>query len=366
MKKASLITIHSINNFGSVLQTIATVKLLEAHGVKTTVVNYQRDQDRLSYALHNKEVKNCIPIIRRILFSPLSIIRTCISRKFLRSKVSVSSPIYSKDDFLKKCPKGDYYITGSDQVWNSLHNKRLDKHYYFDGFPDGVIKIAFSASFGREKLNKDEYYEVKRMLNSYKAISVRESSGKEIVESMGYKVEHILDPTMLVEQEGWSYYATKRKYFHPYIFVYLPYNLHDKDIIYRSAKAIAKNKHLDIVAFSNGILPIKAADRTLRSGNPGEVLSAFYYADYIITNSFHGTAFSINLNKKFFVYMPTGFGTRIASLLKLFTLQNRLLQPDEIVSSAKIETDIDYTAINSLLDKERQKAHTFLSNALFD
>ena len=85
-----------------------------------------------------------------------------------------------------------------------------------------------------------------------------------------------------------------------------------------------------------------------------------------MTNSFHGTAFSVNLNKQFWVYMPTSYGTRIKSILDLCNLQHRLLQPDEVISDNKIGKNIIFESVNSVLAAERQKTYDFLLEALGD
>ena len=113
-------------------------------------------------------------------------------------------------------------------------------------------------------------------------------------------------------------------------------------------------------------MPDKLADKTVFFSNPGDFLSLMYYADYVMTNSFHGTAFSINLNKQFSVYLPSSFGTRIVSILDLCGLGGRLLEPAEIISDGKMDETIDYMSVNVVLDEERRKAHTFLEQALKD
>lgn len=361
---ASLITIHSIPNFGSILQTIATVCILEGYGIKTTVVNYIRNRDKAVVEMFGDADLPFSARLKKFLLSPIALYSLHIHRKYLSDRVDVSRPIYANEDFLSLCPRADIYITGSDQVWNSLHNGGLDRRYYFDGFPEGTIKVAFSSSFGREDLGAVEYEEVKQMLASYKALSVREASGETIIESMGYKVAHLLDPTMVLSCNDWKKFINRKHNKRPYVFVYLPYNVHDVNLIYKTVKQISGILSLDIVEFSHGILSKRRADKTLRLANPGDVLSAIYYADFVITNSFHGTAFSINLNKRFFVYMPTCFSTRISSLLKMCSLENRLLADKEVASEEKIMTSIDYASVNRVIEEERLKTYSFLDAAI--
>lgn len=365
MKQAVLITIHLGSNFGSILQTVATVLVLRKMQHKAEVINYI--PDRCTWMRYFKDrILHMRDTIKMFATIPVIALNKHLYHSYLHKYVAVSKPIYDSDDFTTVCPKADIYVTGSDQVWNSIHNEGLDRHYYFDGFPKGTIKIAYSSSIGRESLDEQEYKEVKRMLGSYKAISVREASAKILIESMGYEATHLLDPTFMLDRENWRKYMGQRKIKQPYVLVYLPYNIHDKSLIYQTVRKLATDKGLKVVTFSWGIRPDKFADKTIFFANPGDFLSLMYYADYVVTNSFHGTAFSVNLNKQFWVYMPTGFGTRIQSILDLCHLQDRLLQSDEVLSDDKMARHIDYAPVNSILNAERQKAYDFLKKALED
>lgn len=362
MKHVSLLTIHLGFNFGSILQTVATIKTVEKHNCTVEVINYIPERCTLNHFFKSK--KSFGSFVKTFITFPIFLINRHIYNSFLLKYARLSAPIYKNDDFVQAVPKSDIYMTGSDQVWNSVHNEGLDRRYYFDGFPMGTVKVAYASSIGRECLKGKECAEVKRMLATYKTVSVREASAMKMIESMGYEVCHLLDPTFMLNSGEWEHYMTKRKIREAYILVYLPYNVHDKDIIYRSVKKIAMEKKLKIVSFSWHIIPDKDADKTIFFANPGDFVSLMYHADCIVTNSFHGTAFSVNLNKQFFVYLPTDFGSRIKSILELCHLENRLLGASEIISGEKICSTIDYIPVNAILDKEREKAHAFLRKAL--
>lgn len=363
MRTISLLTIHLGSNFGSILQTIASVKVFENLNCSVTVVNYipERCTWKRFFRVNGKSL---VGMIKLLVGLPIVAINKHVYNSYLHKFVHVSQPIYKKDDFLKTCPVADFYVTGSDQVWNSTYNEGIDGHYFFDGFPLGTVKISYSSSIGKVELDRYEYKEVRRMLGDYKAISVREKSAQKLIESMGYKVTHLLDPTFMLAKEDWKYYMSKRLMKCPYLLVYLPYNVHNKRLIYQSVRRIAQAKGLKVVAFSWDIRPERLADKTAYFANPGDFLSWMYYADCIVTNSFHGTAFSVNLNKQFWVYMPTGFGTRIKSILDLCNLQCRMLQADEVIGDVEIGQRINFDLVNSILAVERQKTYDFLSEVL--
>lgn len=357
--KADIITIHIGKNFGSVLQTIATCEILKDFGISPTVVNYF--PPRTTYSYYWKEGSSSLTrLFRRLLFFPIHYISNNNFYKYLSSHCNLSNKIYATDDFSKKCPKADLYITGSDQVWNYKHNQGIDKHYFFDSIKG--TKLAFSSSIGMKEL-PDEYKSyMKKALSEYTAISVREDTAVDMLSSIGIKATQLLDPTLLINKKQWEKYASPKLEKSRYLFVYLPYNTDNLETIYNSVRKIAKKKKLKIITYSAEIFNCKFADRTIKMVNPGDILSLILHANYIVTNSFHGTAFSINLNKQFSAFMPSHFSTRLESILKLCKLEDRILY--DIISENEINKTIDFDKSNSILNLEREKAKNFLTQAL--
>lgn len=361
MKTAAVITVHVGQNFGSNLQTIATCEVLKKIGYNPLVVNYiPKRVARNNY--WREAFKNPIKLCWRMIYAPLFYKNLRIYENYLSQHCALTQPIYDEDIFSQKCPVADVYITGSDQVWNSKHNQGFNKRYFWDGVSKAAKKIAYASSFGVESLPEDEYPIVKALLKSYHAISVRESSAKAIVESMGLNAEHVLDPIFMLDRDQWQAFMSPRLVEEPYLLMYVPYNIVDKTALYQLARTISKAKGLKVVTFSWDYGKEYLADITMRFANPGDFLSLMYHADYVITNSFHGTAFSINLNKQFSVYMPSGFGTRIVSILQLCNLEHRLV--NEYSDQSFVEDVIDYNTVNSILDEQRKIVNQFLTEAL--
>lgn len=361
MKTAAVITIHIGQNFGSNLQTIATSEVIKKLGYRPLIVNYI--PQRVSRRSYWKDaIKNPIKFCWRIINAPLFYKNLRIYESYQAKYCELTWPIYDEDNFLNSCPKADIYITGSDQVWNSKHNQGFNRRYFWAGLPSECLKISYASSFGVENLSREEYQIVKEYLSGYKDISVREHSAKTIIESMGFKAEHLLDPTFMLSRQEWTSFMSQRIVKERYLLVYVPYNIVDKNDLYTTARIISNKLNLKVVTFSWGYNKEKLADKTVKFANPGDFLSLIYYADYVITNSFHGTAFSINLNKQFSVYMPSGFGTRIDSILSLCKLQNRLVSKE--FDSQVLSEPINYDCVNTILEGERSKALIFLKRAL--
>lgn len=360
IRKAVFITVHVGFNFGSKLQAVATQETLKKAGCNEVVcVNYI--PPRVEEKRYWKDaLQSPVRFIRRVLFYPVHLYSKHKYDGYLQEYCNLSEPIYSTDDFTSKCPKADVYVSGSDQLWNYKHNEGRDKHYFFEGI-EGK-KIAYASSIGMTELPADYAEYMKSQLSGYSAISVRESSAVDILKGWGLNSTLVLDPTFMLDKSDWKKYASKRLLNEPYLFVYLPYNIVDKALIYRTVRKIAAKKDLKVVTYSDYFLKEKEADKTFIFNTPGDILSLFYYADAVVTNSFHGTAFSINLNKQFWVYMPSSFSTRISNILDLCHLNSRLLT--EEISDSQLSEVTDYSQSNAVLDAERDKALHFLTQAL--
>ena len=357
--KISFITIHVGHNFGSNLQTIATSIILKRLGFDPTVVNYIPERVTARSFWRNA-FASPIAFLKGIVNVPTFYRNLSIYDSFLSRYCSLSAPIYDKDCFKSKCPTADIYLTGSDQVWNSKHNRSINTRYFFEGIQGK--KISYGSSFGVESIDSEEISTFKELLKEYSAISVREESAKIIVESMGYKATQVLDPTLLLTREEWSKFCSEKKIKFPYLLMYVPYNIANKPLLYQAGREIAKKHNLKIVAFSWDFRKEKLADITVNYADPGDFLNLMSNASIVLTNSFHGTAFSINLNKQFVVFMPSGFGTRISSLLTLCGLQDRLMS--DLNSLKVLEKEIDYSIVNNILEKEREASLDYLKRAL--
>lgn len=357
-KKVALITVHVGPNFGSVLQTIATCEVFKRLGLDTVVVNYI--PERVTY---KRACKDALQSVKKMVVLPARLLNWYVNNKvyggFLKKHSIISEAIYAKDDFQKKCPPADFYVTGSDQVWNSIHNEGIDTHYFWEGI--NGIKIAYSSSIGKILDSEEEIESFKKFLSLFDAISVREQSACDELAKIGIHSEVLLDPTFMLNKEQWKPFISKRLVKEPYLFVYLPYNIVDKSIIYSSVRRVARSRRLKVITFSRDISHDRMADKTILYANPGDFMSLMYYADYVFTNSFHGTAFSINLNKQFSVFMPSHFSTRIDNILGICDLKDRLLDGSEVAEFWN--QIIDYTRPNEVLERKRNETISFLKKS---
>ena len=219
--KVEIITLHNVKNYGSVLQTYVTQQVLKELGYDSEVIDYYREdlieKNILQNRLNSSSIfsKNIITrMIGRIFIKKDIKNQSKKFNKFISQYLKITPKSYYSNEELKEdLPKADIYCTGSDQVWNGELNNGIEKAFFLDFVADVMPKIGYSASFGRKELKEFEEKEVTRLLNRYKMISVREKSGLDILNKIGYKnAENVLDPTLMYNREQWKKFAKETKY----------------------------------------------------------------------------------------------------------------------------------------------------------
>jgi hypothetical protein len=365
--KISVITLHNIKNYGSALQAYATQKKLEQIGVQVELVDYWRKD-----VLDKNLLKECIissdwnknffsRLIYKLIKYPSVHKRIQIFNDFLKLYINLTPVKYiSSDELVKNPPIADIYCTGSDQVWNSYWNRGIEEPYFLNYIPKGKKCFAYAASFGKERLTQKEQNIIKPLLQKYSAISMREASGVRILKEMGLSSVQILDPTLVLESSEWKKLMAGRTIRRRYLLIYQLNKNYEFD---HYAQQLARNTGLKLIRLSYDYHHILKTGHLVCCPTVEKWLSLFYYADYILTDSFHGTAFSINFNKQFSVFYPPKFCGRLKSILELTGLENRVVT--DINNFSQYNKKIDYKPVNKILAYERQKADSFLRSVLF-
>lgn len=256
----------------------------------------------------------------------------------------------------------DVYMVGSDQVWNPGSYTSL-RPYFLDFAPKGKPRVAYASSFGVSELPKDTHNFYKTYLNNFNAIGVRERTAVEMVKNVsGKDAEWVLDPTLLLNAEDWSTLAKPiGDISEPYVLVY---ELTPCDAINKTAERIASQNEWKIVRLSKSAKDIVANQKCITDAGPSEFLYLFQNAEFIVTNSFHGTAFAINFGRQFLTIVPSrkSNNSRQKDLLTLMNLTDRMLSDSDPMPD-KIQP-INYQSIHPLLEIQRNKSITFLKNAI--
>ena len=227
MKKVAIITRHNVLNYGSVLQSYATEEVLRRLGFDPVTVDYRRSAENLNQLVDRYSSGRSVAhklyrnTVWRLLYGAGE-----ARFKSMREHFLTLSPHCDEFNINDCLPSADIYLTGSDQVWNELGDGTLDPVFFWNGLDKtkNAKIISYAASFGKGGVVSGYERQVGDWLARYDAISVREDSGKKIVNDYGFDCEQVVDPTLLLTKDEWLAIAdpkpARKK---PYALVY---NLH--------------------------------------------------------------------------------------------------------------------------------------------
>ena len=367
-KKAAIITLHRVYNFGSALQAYATKELVSEFCKDVTVIDYRRHQDVLKNRIFDTDWSSArtIPLkIKRIgyltgrFFSIL--VKEATIGRFVRKNLKLTKEYKNFESLVDSPPTADILITGSDQTWNSKYNNGIDRAFFLCFGDRNAKRIAFCASIGKTVFDEFEKNTTVEYLEKYSAISVREKSAKKLLDDCGVKnVQCLIDPTLQLPVERWKTLASKRLIKERYLLLVLLYN-EDFDAT-RMARSIADEKGLKLVKLSWELIRPASVDILMTHRTPYDFLSLFLYADYVVTNSFHGLCFTLNFNKQFIAIKRNEFNSRLEDLLKLVNLENRIVNLGNFKKISN--TKVDYLLVNEIISEERIRAREFLESSL--
>ncbi len=296
------------------------------------------------------------------------------SRKFAKDHFYISKSYALKDLHVlnKHC---DSFLVGSDQVWNYGISKNFGKSFYLNFVNDDKKKIAYAASFGHsiDFAPEAERWTISNLMKQFDAISVREKSGVDLCKNIyGVKATHVLDPVFLINQNIYMNLAerSKRSIKDPYILAYiLDVTPEKKELILHVSKKLGLKLVVLLDGFAEHFKVNKAIlgmdDCVQLNVDVYDWLYCFCNASYIVTDSFHGTSFSILLNKQFLSIPNKRRGyTRFESILNTFELKDRLINnPAEEIIKDTYSRMVDYNKINKIIDSERMRCMDWIKNA---
>ncbi|WP_226643042.1 polysaccharide pyruvyl transferase family protein [Mesobacillus subterraneus] len=360
-KKVGIITFHRAINYGAVLQVYALQEKIKELGAEAVILDYRNN---LLEKKHKKrrlsECKSIKDYIRYFLLYKNYNKKFDKFRSFSDEFLNLSKKYDNFDELKKDSESYNDFICGSDQVWNhSITN--FDTAYFLDFTKTIAKRNSYAASFGIKSIPdeyKDKYNE---LLKKFNKMSIREKQGAKIIEEVTQREsEVVLDPTFLISKNDWNKIAYDNLIEDKYILVYA---FGGSKHIMSLAEKLSKKTGFKIVAINNNYKKSSNVEY-LKSVGPREWLGLFKNAEYILTNSFHGTAFSINFNKEFFTeFLPESHGvnSRLEDILELFNLKHRQILSDNVEIC---DTNIDFTQVNKILGNERKKSVEFLQKII--
>lgn len=370
-KTVGIITFHDSINYGALLQAYALQSYIQSLGFEVDIINYKNKERTFAQVKGLKKIRS---IIWKKTFYNLFNSKKRLERtnKFINDNLNISKKMYlNSKDIIENPPIYDYYITGSDQVWNPRNNNK-DFTYWLAFVPEGKKRISYAPSFGLSNPGDEYLKECVKYIKKFDNISIRENEGKDILRKY-YSIDAdvVLDPTFLVPINKWNNIIPKKAFREHYILCYfMPGDEKVTNKIKDMSKIISSQTGYEIINIGKKEYDkIKFWEKNKFDCGPIEFLNLIKNADYIITNSFHGTAFSIIFNKTFWVPIhqtldaSKALHSRLTNLLHSLNLEECIQSVDSSFVFDKHYT-LNYKNANNLLADLQGKSKKYLKNAL--
>ena len=352
--KVGIFTFHSAHNYGAVLQAYALQTYLKSTGLEVHVIDYCPETIKSFYKPFGiSDFRSFKTMLSRLLLFPASWKRYRNFDRFIHEKLSL-------DKLDLDCESCAYetFIYGSDQIWSPKILRGFDA-VYFAGFEaaKGKRNISYAASMGKNTLDSMGKNYCKKALERFNAISVREDSLKRTLSPLTKKnIEVVLDPTFMLTPSQWDQIAVNPPIKSPYVLVY---QVEKNEQVYKIAHSIAKQIQGKVIELKSKLSLLHQSK--YQCASPEEFIGLFRHASFVVTTSFHGTAFSILFNRPFYtVKVNENIDTRASALLNRLSLSGRLIQNE----FEAILLEIDYTTPNKLLASLQESSKSFLEKAL--
>lgn len=370
--KIAILTYYEIANYGTLLQAYGLWKFLEARGHQVEFLDEPYGRSMFAYKK---------PTLRNFISRhPIRAWRGILSRYFYNkmTEFNVNYPrtrhFESLEDLVANFKGYDAVVVGSDLVWHPKWCSPKFTEIAFLGFvPKGCKKVSVSPSFSATEWNAPGRELAGRLLGAFDGIGVREESGKKIAAEISGRndVETFVDSALLLPFEQYEKFLSPQQEKTPYIFNY----------VLGWSNGEEEQAFLEIVKNKFGVSSVKGQFETgtgfwgtlsrlahvPRRILVGEWLRRIHDASFVLTNSFHGTVFSILMHKPFATILikgeMSGLNERAISLLKLLGLESRMMYNDESDRlRAAVDEEIDWESVDSRLDNERNRVSERLEN----
>lgn len=355
--RIGIVTITELDNFGNRLQNYALQTVLKQFNATVeTIPNYIIYKYRKSKKYQFREFFHGLRIRDYKLIS--SIMKQYRFEKFDK-KYFEFSKAYSTIDYISPelNESFDYFVAGSDQIWNPYFP--FNREFNFLTFADPEKRISYSASFGVDYVPEDKQEKYKQYLSGMKHISVREYAGQRIIqELLGITVPVLLDPTLLLSRQDWEKIERKPRWIvekSDYILTYFLGKTDNLEHVLNEVYTLhSEYGRMEIIDIHD---PSKIKEFSIR---PDEFIWLIHHAKLIVTDSFHGTVFSILMEKPFVTLRRKDEGvhmnSRIESLFDLLEIDS-----DNLITTAHIE---NLVRTKRILDTRRREAIDYLAKVI--
>lgn len=361
-KRVGIITFHAAHNYGSVLQAFALKTAIneECHS-DAHIINFRTERQKDQYRPLTKRrglkylVKNGYFLLNyRKRLEKYKKFESFINERLVQNEVEYPS----LDEMYLLKEKYDYYISGSDQIWNPIPND-FDEAYFLPFVTSGK-RIAYAPSFGGKRWSDTK--RLRGLLEAYDYLSVREFEGQQyLTEVLGRQVEVMPDPTLLLDKEGYEALVGERLVQKDYIFFYTLFA--SKEMIQIVSDISDKLGMPVIISNISNQYEIFNRFVKIKDCGPSDFLSLIKYSKLNVVTSFHGTVFSVIFNKPFFAINGMD-DCRIATLLKELGLENRSISSETFEQKLSSAFELCYNEANIKRTQLRERGLNYLKRVL--
>lgn len=356
--KIGILTFHRAVNYGAVLQAYALQKAIGGLGAQAEMIDYHNRYIESCYDPYSLQGNKIKALLKIVLLGRLRSKKNKSFAHFSEKYMNLSAAHYEDSEALKKAePLYDAFVTGSDQVWNT-DCADFDPAYFLTFVKDQNKKNSYAASFGFTTVPEGYGAEYKKRLSGYRNISVREESGKQIIKQVtGRDVPVVLDPTLLLTEKDWSAVAARV----PQKGYILVYTVLHSDGLLDYARKLSKEKGLPVLYLNDK--SFENRDITyIRGASPEDFLGYFRYAEYVVTNSFHGTVFSTIFKRPFASEIRVAKEGKPCKNERSEQLLCSLGIPQRILSDQMdIDAPVDWESVETKLDTMRWQSFEYLN-----
>lgn len=352
--KIGIITFHCAYNYGAVLQAFALKRYLQTTGYKDVeIIDYRPSYLIKKYSIFSPQ-KFGLDILKELIKLPSKIKRRHQFESFISKYLS---PVEDK----KEWKEFDFYILGSDQIWNPFITG-FDEFYFGKFSRKSSSKIiSYAPSLELVDLKGGDIEKIIRLSANINNISVRETTMLDVLkDNVDYSLALVVDPTLLVNPQVWNKFVIKKSTNERYI---LLYQVRTDHIVQENAIKMARDKGCKLKIIVSNRYNIPFRDIQYIKPSPLDFLSVIYNAEMILSSSFHGVVFSLIFHKEFYaIKLDDNRNDRIISLLSQINLSDRIIEVNQI--NELPFSPIEYTSVDDRIDKIRKKSEDFIRNAL--
>ncbi|ODA39136.1 polysaccharide pyruvyl transferase family protein [Desulfosporosinus sp. BG] len=381
--KVGIITFQFAWNCGAVLQCVALQNAIEKMGHDVVIIDYRPTYKTYKYQKYQDPFKNALDVMKGnngangVLRAVKSFVRTVLDWKpnsgrsrqregfqtFCNQHFHLTREYCSLEDIRNDAPKCDVYLTGSDQVWNpELTNKRLDGAYFLAFGDISSRRISYAVSACQLDVQKSQQ-ELRDFLAQFDTVSLREVEKQADLQTVFSKpIEIVPDPTLLLKATDYTDFELNVSLPEKYILIYALENPETDGMLFKMVERAKKKYGLPIIVITGPHhWPYKV--NFTNSVLPGEFLSYIKNAEYVITNSFHATTFSLIYRKQFVTMVTKGRASRVTELLNNIGLETRIVLSEDGIDDV-LANDVDYEIANDRMEELKMKGINYLSKQL--